>query len=89
MVWRSAEVLEASQRNTSDPTVLSWVILGGICVGSVLAAYCLLTIHRNPYFSRGQKLGWLFVALAFPVFGPISWMVRAHHEKKYQESRSS
>ncbi|MFW0121542.1 PLDc N-terminal domain-containing protein [Rothia sp. CCM 9419] len=89
MVWQSAEVLEVSQRNTSDPTVLSWVLLVGIGVGAALALYCLLTIHRNPYFSRGQKLGWLFVALAFPIFGPISWIVRAHHEKSYQESRGS
>ena len=39
-------------------------------VGIALALYCLLTIHRSPYFSEVLKLKWLLFTLALPFLGP-------------------
>lgn len=63
---------------------LSWAILGLVFLALALALFCVFTIHRNPYFNELQKIGWLILCLGLPIFGPISWLVRAHHEKRVQ-----
>ncbi|GGH67065.1 PLDc N-terminal domain-containing protein [Rothia aerolata] len=68
----------------ADPTLLSWLVLGMILLGIALALYCIFTIYRNKHFDEVHKLGWLLLALALPIFGPIAWMVRSHQEKKHR-----
>ena len=64
------------------PEMLSWAILIAVFASLALALFCVFTIHRNPYFNELQKIGWLLLALGLPIFGPIAWFSRAHHEKK-------
>ena len=58
-------------------------------VGIALALYCLLTIHRSPYFSEVQKLKWLLFTLALPFLGPIAWILRSRAEKREAAQRPS
>ena len=57
--------------------VVTVVFLGGIA----LALMCLVTIHRNPYFSEVQKLKWLLLVLCLPYVGPVTWLLRARLER--------
>ena len=52
-------------------------------LGVVLALYCVFTIHKNPYINQTEKLMWLLLALALPIFGPIAWISKMRMEKKY------
>lgn len=57
--------------------VVTVVFLAGIA----LALLCLVTIHRNPYFSEVQKLKWLLLVLCLPYVGPVAWLLRARLER--------
>lgn len=57
--------------------VVTVVFLAGIA----LALLCLVTIHRNPYFSEVQKLKWLLLVLCLPYVGPVTWLMRARLER--------
>ena len=48
----------------------------------VLALYCVFTIHKNPHVSQTEKLMWLLLTLALPIFGPIAWISKMRMEKK-------
>ena len=43
--------------------VLELVVTVVFLAGIALALLCLVTIHRNPYFSEVQKLKWLLLVL--------------------------
>lgn len=57
--------------------VVTVVFLAGIALGLL----CLVTIHRNPYFSEVQKLKWLLLVLCLPYVGPVTWLMRARLER--------
>ncbi|MDT0190726.1 PLDc N-terminal domain-containing protein [Rothia terrae] len=54
-------------------------------LGVVLALYCVFTIHKNPHINKTEKLVWLLLALALPIFGPIAWISKMRMEKKYAQ----
>ena len=70
-------------QQVAEPNALSYIILVIIGIAVALLLYCVFTIHKNPYFTEVQKLGWLFLTLVLPIFGPIAWIVRARLEKKH------
>lgn len=55
-------------------------------LGVVLALYCVLTIHKNPHVNQTEKLVWLLLALALPIFGPVAWISKMRMEKKYTQN---
>ena len=61
--------------------VLELVVTVVFLVGIALALLCLVTIHRNPYFSEVQKLKWLLLVLCLPYVGPVTWLLRARLER--------
>lgn len=61
--------------------VLELVVTIVFLAGIVLALLCLVTIHRNPYFSEVQKLKWLLLVLCLPYVGPVTWLLRARLER--------
>ena len=61
--------------------VLELVVTGVFLAGIALALLCLVTIHRNPYFSEVQKLKWLLLVLCLPYVGPVTWLLRARLER--------
>ena len=61
--------------------VLELVVTGVFLAGIALALLCLVTIHRNPYFSEVQKLKWLLLVLCLPYVGPVAWLLRARLER--------
>ena len=61
--------------------VLELVVTVVFLAGIALALLCLVTIHRNPYFSEVQKLKWLLLVLCLPYVGPVAWLVRARLER--------
>lgn len=77
-------LLHAAGESSDQASALSYVLLLLIGVGIALMLFCVFTIHKNPYFSEMQKLGWLLLALALPIFGPLAWIVRARLESKHQ-----
>ena len=62
-------------------TVLELVVTIVFLAGIALALLCLVTIHRNPYFSEVQKLKWLLLVLCLPYVGPVTWLLRARLER--------
>lgn len=60
--------------------VLELVVTVVFLAGIALALLCLVTIHRNPYFSEVQKLKWLLLVLCLPYVGPVTWLLRARLE---------
>ena len=56
--------------------VLELVVTVVFLAGIALALLCLVTIHRNPYFSEVQKLKWLLLVLCLPYVGPVTWLLR-------------
>ncbi len=54
--------------------VLELVVTVVFLAGIALALLCLVTIHRNPYFSEVQKLKWLLLVLCLPYVGPVTWL---------------
>ena len=56
-------------------------------LSAVLALYCVFTIHKNPHVSQTEKLMWLLLTLALPIFGPIAWISKMRMEKKYARGR--
>ena len=78
--------------------VLELVVTVVFLAGIALALLCLVTIHRNPYFSEVQKLKWLLLVLCLPYVGPVTWLLRARleridreraeHERRAQERGS-
>ena len=79
--------------------VLELVVTVVFLAGIALALLCLVTIHRNPYFSEVQKLKWLLLVLCLPYVGPVTWLLRARleridreraeHERRAQERGSA
>ena len=65
--------------------VLELVVTVVFLAGIALALLCLVTIHRNPYFSEVQKLKWLLLVLCLPYVGPVTWLLRARMERVDQE----
>ena len=65
--------------------VLELVVTIVFLAGIALALLCLVTIHRNPYFSEVQKLKWLLLVLCLPYVGPVTWLLRARLERIDQE----
>lgn len=61
--------------------VLELVVTVVFLAGIALALLCLVTIHRNPYFSEVQKLKWLLLVLCLPYMGPVTWLMRARLER--------
>lgn len=61
--------------------VLELVVTVVFLAGIALALLCLVTIHRNPYFSEVQKLKWLLLVLCLPYMGPVTWLLRARLER--------
>lgn len=61
--------------------VLELVVTVVFLAGIALALLCLVTIHRNPYFSEVQKLKWLLLVLCLPYVGPVAWLLRARLER--------
>lgn len=61
--------------------VLELVVTVVFLAGIALALLCLVTIHRNPYFSEVQKLKWLLLVLCLPYVGPVMWLLRARLER--------
>ena len=61
--------------------VLELVVTVVFMAGISLALLCLVTIHRNPYFSEVQKLKWLLLVLCLPYVGPVTWLLRARLER--------
>ena len=61
--------------------VLELVVTVVFLTGIALALLCLVTIHRNPYFSEVQKLKWLLLVLCLPYVGPVTWLLRARLER--------
>ncbi len=61
--------------------VLELVVTVVFLAGIALALLCLVTIHRNPYFSEVQKLKWLLLVLCLPYVGPVTWLMRARLER--------
>ena len=61
--------------------VLELVVTVVFLAGIALALLCLVTIHRNPYFSEVQKLKWLLLVLCLPYVGPVTWLLRARMER--------
>ena len=61
--------------------VLELVVTIVFLAGIALALLCLVTIHRNPYFSEVQKLKWLLMVLCLPYVGPVTWLLRARLER--------
>lgn len=61
--------------------VLELVVTVVFLAGIALALLCLVTIHRNPYFSEVQKLKWLLLVLCLPYVGPMAWLLRARLER--------
>lgn len=61
--------------------VLELVVTVVFLTGIALALLCLVTIHRNPYFSEVQKLKWLLLVLCLPYVGPVTWLMRARLER--------
>ena len=61
----------------------------------VLALYCVFTIHKNPHVSQTEKLMWLLLTLALPIFGPIAcfgpiaWISKMRMEKKYAQRQAT
>ena len=68
---------------TSSPNLLGWALTALFFLGLGLALYCVFTIYRNPHFNEIQKLGWLLLALALPIVGPLAWLIRARAERKH------
>ena len=62
-------------------TVLELVVTIVFLAGIALALLCLVTIHRNLYFSEVQKLKWLLLVLCLPYVGPVTWLLRARLER--------
>lgn len=79
--------LLAEAAQTQAPTTLSYIIMVAMGIAVALLLYCVFTIYKNPYFTEAQKLGWLLLTLALPIFGPVAWLIRAHLEKKHQLSQ--
>ena len=61
--------------------VLELVVTVVFLAGIALALLCLVTIHRNPYFSEVQNLKWLLLVLCLPYVGPVTWLLRARLER--------
>lgn len=61
--------------------VLELVVTVVFLAGIALALLCLVTIHRNPYFSEVQKLKWLLLVLCLPYVGPVTWLLRTRLER--------
>ena len=61
--------------------VLELVVTIVFLAGIALALLCLVTIHRNPYFSEVQKLKWLLLVLCLPYVAPVTWLLRARLER--------
>ena len=61
--------------------VLELVVTVVFLAGIARALLCLVTIHRNPYFSEVQKLKWLLLVLCLPYVGPVTWLLRARLER--------
>ena len=61
--------------------VLELVVTVVFLAGIGQARQCLVTIHRNPYFSEVQKLKWLLLVLCLPYVGPVTWLLRARLER--------
>ena len=61
--------------------VLELVVTVVFMAGIAQALLCLVTIHRNPYFSEVQKLKWLLLVLCLPYVGPVTWLLRARLER--------
>ena len=61
--------------------VLELVVTVVFLAGIALALLCLVTIHRNPYFSEVQKLKWLLLVLCLPYVGSVAWLLRARLER--------
>ena len=61
--------------------VLELVVTVVFLAGIALALLCLVTIHRNPYFSEVQKLKWLLLVLCLPYVGPVTWLLLARLER--------
>ena len=61
--------------------VLELVVTVVFLAGIALALLCLVTIHRNPYFSEVQKLKWLLLVWCLPYVGPVTWLLRARLER--------
>ena len=61
--------------------VLELMVTVVFLTGIALALLCLVTIHRNPYFSEVQKLKWLLLVLCLPYVGPVTWLMRARLER--------
>lgn len=61
--------------------VLELTVTVVFLAGIALALLCLVTIHRNPYFSEVQKLKWLLLVLCLPYVGPVTWLMRARLER--------
>ena len=61
--------------------VLELVVTVIFLAGIALALLCLVTIHRNLYFSEVQKLKWLLLVLCLPYVGPVTWLLRARLER--------
>ena len=62
-------------------TVLELVVTIVFLAGIALALLCLVTIHRNLYFSEVQKLKWLLLVLFLPYLGPLLWILLVRTER--------
>lgn len=62
-------------------TILDVAVTAVFLLGIALALWCLVTVHRSPYFSEVQKLKWLLLVLFLPYLGPLAWFLRVRAEK--------
>lgn len=69
-------------QNPTAQALYQYTLLALIFIWIASVLYCILTVHRSPYFNEIQKLKWLLFILVLPYFGALAWFLRVHREKK-------
>ena len=69
-------------QNPTAQALYQYTVLALIFIWIASVLYCILTVHRSPYFNEIQKLKWLLFILVLPYFGALAWFLRVHREKK-------
>ena len=81
MLWTAVFPLVLFQNPTAQ-ALYQYTLLALIFIWIASVLYCILTVHRSPYFNEIQKLKWLLFILVLPYFGALAWFLRVHREKK-------
>ena len=69
-------------QNPTAQALYQYTLLALIFIWIASVLYCILTVHRSPYFNEIQKLKWLLFILVLPYFGALAWFLpRCTREK--------